>query len=276
MTDSLMACLQAVRPPADVEEWLRVDTPACAGVVPSTDYRQAVHDVLAALGVVSAETGQATSPMAYYFVQSILHAIHDKAYTPANWHGLRGETDCTGSGARLVHLLEENRLGCCPNPTPLRIVQAVTAVIKGRCGDQDVYLMQYDAKAEQFQPIGGKREAFDADNVAALTREICEELFIDHLTAGRDFRVRPLLEHLRLNEVSASVHVITQYDHSFYHLTDIRFPIRMNDQTDTRWLTAAEVTARRTVDGYAVSALFDDYMPGVLATLGYSLSDPVC
>jgi 8-oxo-dGTP pyrophosphatase MutT (NUDIX family) len=188
--------------------------------------------------------------------------------TAESWRGLPDE-GCAGSGARLVRLLEETRLACASTPTPLRVVRAVTAVIKAPQGTQDVYLMQYDQKARQFQPIGGKQEAFDADGVAALTRELCEELNIAALTPGQDFVVYPLTQNVQVSEVSASVHVVTRYDHSFYHLTDIRFALPID--SSTRWITADEMAAGRTTDGLAITSLFEDYLPGILPTLGYSL-----
>jgi 8-oxo-dGTP pyrophosphatase MutT (NUDIX family) len=268
-TDALLACLTAIRPPAHVEEWLRISPPMPSEAEPPHDYRRAVRDVLLALGVLSTETGEVTSPMAYYFVQSLLHLAQDGALTPDSWRGLAGE-GCAGSGARLVHLLEETRLHCSANATPLRIIRAVMAVIKARRGDDDVYLMQYDHKAEQFQPIGGKQEVTDASSEAALTRELCEELLLANLTPGRDFRIHPLAEHVQFAQVSASVHLVTQYDHGFYHLTDIRFPV----QTDraTRWISATELAEGKTRDGLFVSSLMDDHMPGVLSSLPYSLS----
>ncbi len=268
---ALLACLRAIRPPANVEEWVQISPPAPD--MPGGDYSRAIRDLLAALGVVSEKTWDITSPNAYYLVQSLVHSIEDGALTSASWQGRTGD-GCAGTGARLVHLLEENRLTCVDNPTPVRIIQAVIAVIKARRGDQDVYLMQYDEKAEQFQPLGGKRELSDPSAEAALARELCEELLIDHLTPGEDFQIRPLAEHVTMAEVSASVHLVTQYDHSFYHLTDIRFPL--NTDHVTRWISAAELAARRSRDGLAVSSLLDDDMPGVLPTIGYSIAGPVC
>jgi 8-oxo-dGTP pyrophosphatase MutT (NUDIX family) len=268
--DQLLAYLHSIPAPADVEEWLvkdRAFSPSSPAIIES-DYGRAVRDVLAALGVLSVESGAVTSPTAYYFVQSLAYAIQDRALTPDSWRGLPDE-GCTGAGARLVHLLEETRLACDSSATPLRVVRAVTAVIKARHGDQDVYLMQYDHKARQFQPLGGKQEAFDADGVAALTRELCEELNIASLTPGRDFAVHPLTQNVQVSEVSASVHVVTRYDHSFYHLTNIRFPLPID--TITRWLTSDEMATGHTTDGLAITSLFDDYLPGILPTLAYSV-----
>jgi hypothetical protein len=266
-TENLLASLQSIAAPAGIEEWLITDHGISSGS-PSPDYVQAVCDVLTALGVLTTDTGEAASPLAFYFIQSLVLSVRDGALSSAHWQGLPGE-GCAGTGAQLLHLIEQNRLTCAEAPTPQRIVRAVTAVIKARHAEQDVYLMQYDDKARQFQPIGGKQELTDANAEAALTRELCEELVIAKLVPGQDFNLRPLLQHVKTDEVSASLHVITRYDHSFYHLTDIRFPL--NTDSNTRWLTASELSAGKTRDGLAVTTLFEQYMPGILPTLGYSL-----
>jgi 8-oxo-dGTP pyrophosphatase MutT (NUDIX family) len=269
--ETLLACLQDIQPPADIEEWIRTPAAGVPARALSTDYRQGVRDVLAAFGVLS-ENGEPASPMAYYFIQSLLRTIQDGALDAASWQD--GLTEpCSGIGSRLVHLLEQHRLECAPVAEPLRVVEAVTAVIKARRAGGDVYLMQYDEKARQFQPLGGKREAFDANSEAALARELCEELSIATLTPGTDFRAHPIVEHVQMKEVSASLHVVTAYDHSLYHLTDVRFPLHTDHVT--RWITAAELAARKTTDGLAITSLMDDHAPGILPTLGYSLPEPL-
>lgn len=263
----LIASLRTIQPPDGVEEWLRFEV---ADDAPDGDYSRAVRDLLTALGVLSPDTGQVTSPAAFYLIQSLLWSIRDGAFSAESWQGLVQDS-CGGAGMRLVDMLEHNRLQCAASPTPLRVIEAVMAVIKARRNGEDVYLMQYDEKAGQFQPIGGKREVFDASAEAALTREICEELALDGLIAGKDFQLRPVIEHIRVKEVSASVHVVTAYDHSFYHLTDVRFPLVTDGLT--QWITAAELAARRSRDGRPISVLLEEHRPGAMAALGYSISD---
>ncbi len=270
--DALIACLLAYPRPADAEAWILADQAAQPGVEVPEAYRRAVHDMLIALGVISSQTGQFTSPVAYYFVQSLLCAFRDGALKADAWIGSLAD-ECAGTGARLVRLLESHRLACVDSPTPLRRVQAVMAIIKARRAGTDVYLMQYDDKAGQFQPLGGKREATDASNATALTRELCEELEIERLTPGQDFNIHPLIEHIKVNTVSASLQVLTEYDHSFYHLSDVRFPIPPDSAT--RWITAAELAAGKTGDGRAISKLIDEHLPGILPTLAYSLPGEV-
>jgi len=264
----LLACLQAIAPPADVEEWFQANKVERSDARPSPEYSQGVYDVLAALGVLAGSNEGPVSPMAFYFIQSLMHTVAEGTLTAESWQRLAGDM-CGGIGARLVDLMESNRLACSREPTPLRVIQVVTAVIKARRADGDVYLMQFDEKAEQFQPIGGKQEITDASNQAALIRELCEELTLPGLIPGEDCRINPIVEHARILEVSNSLHVVTQYDHSFYHLTDVRFPIHTDHVT--RWISTSEYVARKTRDGYAITSLFEDHLPGVLPTLAYSL-----
>ena len=261
--DKLLACLQRVQAPSGVEEWLRpVNRSDLSG--PEIQYQQAIQDLLVALGVLTTEA-TATSPTAYYFVQSLICMLQDHALTPTVWD--------SSAGRQLVHVLEQVRMENAADPTPLRTVRASTALIKARHGDQDVILMQFDEKAQQFQPIGGKQEDYDGSGEAALTRELSEELGIPELVAGRDFKIHPLALNVAVDEISASVHVMTRYYHSFYHLTDVRFAIPRDDIT--RWLTLDEVLKGRTQDGRSVSMLFEEYVPGALKQVGYSLELPV-
>src|SRR5258708_3273068 len=126
-TSGLMDWLQALRIPDGVEEWLGPEE-AAPSTRSSHDYRRGVNDVLAALGALSAEGGELTSPMAYYFVRSLLASLHDGTLNAASWQGLP-DAAFARTAARLVRLLEENRLAYCGNPTPLRVVRARTAII---------------------------------------------------------------------------------------------------------------------------------------------------
>lgn len=271
--DRLLACLRSFARPAEVEAWL-VDgkSPAQGSGGPPIppEYRQAVHDLLAVLGVISPQTGHIASAMGYHFVQSLLRTAEENALTPDNWQGAPGE-GCSGTGASMVQLIEKHRLTCIPDAEPLRLIQAVMAIIKARRGNTDVYLMQYDHGARQFQPIGGKREASDTDNEATLVRELHEELSLERVRPGHDFRVEMVAEHVRIRAISASTQILTHYEHSFYQLLDVRFPL--NTDALTRWISATELANGRTEDGYAISMILDDYLPGILPRLTYSLPE---
>lgn len=267
---ALLHSLQTIPRPDGVEEWL--DDLETTTADSASEYQCAIHDLLTLLGALNESGEETSSPMGYYLIRSLIALLQDtqrseQSLTSA-WQGT-ASNPAEGFGARLVNLLETYRLNHIADPTPLRTISGVLAVIKGRLNDQDVYLMQYDHKAEQFQPIGGKCEAYDADNYASLIRELCEELNLEPLEQGKDLTITPIFEHEAQRRVSATLQLITQYDHSFYHLTDVRFPLYTDD--DTRWLTLDEVITGRSRDGKKVSGLLGSLTAEKLNALPYSV-----
>ncbi|RMF50953.1 MAG: NUDIX hydrolase [Chloroflexota bacterium] len=237
--------------------------------VPSA-YQSALRDLFTGIGVLSQDGQTFSTPTARFFVQSLLRCLEEGALTASAWQGTP-ESFCDGLGAALTQTLEEHRLGCSAQPQPLRIVQTAVAIIKAQRNGEDVYLMQYDAAARQFQLLGGKREPSDESTAAALIRELREELGMAHLTPERDFKLYPLVEGVREMSVSESTHVLSAYDHSFYQLLQVRF--RLPEDEVTRWLTMHELIHGRTHDGRKVSRLLVNYLAEILPTLRHSLDE---
>jgi 8-oxo-dGTP pyrophosphatase MutT (NUDIX family) len=236
--------------------------------VPS-DYRNALCDLFEGLGILRQDRQTFSAPTARFFVQSLLRCLEEGVLTAEAWHGAP-EEQCSGIGATLTRALERHRRECSPQPQPLRMIHTAVAVIKARRNGEDVYLMQYDALARQFQPIGGKRELSDESTAAALVRELREELAMEDLMPERDFRLYPLVEGVRETSISESTHVLSAYEHSFYQLLDVCF--RLPEDDVTRWLTAHELLSGRTQDGRKVSRLLATHLAEVLPVLSYSLS----
>jgi len=267
----LTACLKSFARPDDPEASRLIHLDGESAVLPE-GYRAAITDLLYALGALAEDRQTFSSPMAYYFAQSLIRAVRDSAFGPEQWVG-KPDSGCAGFGARLVRLLELQRLECVPDPSPIRVVSAVSAVIKARRGNDDAYLMQWDAAASQFQPIGGKVDPEDASGQAALIREIAEELDRADLIPGDDYQIVTLAENVRTSMISNTIHVITAYDLSFYQLTHLRFSI----PTDgiTRWVSRTEMLAGRTDDGRRISAILIDNIRPLLDGLPYSYSAPL-
>jgi 8-oxo-dGTP pyrophosphatase MutT (NUDIX family) len=272
---TLLACLAALPRPDDAEEWVEAAAPDFQTPV-STDYRRAILDLLTLLGAVQPDGTAFTAPMGYYLTRSLIALAHDAADSqPAlaqAWQGRKSNLR-EGFGARLVNVLEAFRGEALPNPTPLRTIVAVAAIIKARRGADDVFLMQHDPAAEQYQPIGGKREIYDANDEAAMIRELCEELLLESVTPGRDVTLQLVGEVRGEQKVSSSLQLLTRYSHTFFHFTNVRFPLNTDEQT--RWLTLAELEAGRTADGAAISGLLSALPSGTLAKLPYSVADEV-
>ncbi|MCC7206087.1 MAG: NUDIX hydrolase [Anaerolineae bacterium] len=265
--ERLLHSLSAYPRPQGSETWIAppdIASHAPDGGVPD-EYRRALDDLLTALGLLSAPDGSPptpSSPSAYYFLQSLIHGIREGAFA-GMWRESGGQPEPTGRA--WLGLAEAQRLISAPDATPLRSVRAVMGIIKTVRGGQALYLMQYDHGARQYQPIGGKVEADDENNVAALAREMSEELNLPPLVAGRDFDASPLKEHVRYRTISASLNVLTEYEHSFYHLRRLHFAPALDE--DTVWLSADELSAGRARDGRAISPLLFDNLAPVLPSL---------
>jgi 8-oxo-dGTP pyrophosphatase MutT (NUDIX family) len=232
-------------------------------------YQNALRDLFEGLGILRQDGQTFSTSTARFFVQSLLRCLEEGALTTAAWHGAP-EEPCSGIGATLTRALERHRRECSPQAQPLRVIHTAVAVIKAQRNGEDVYLMQYDTLARQFQPIGGKRELSDESTAATLVRELREELAMEDLTPERDFRLHPLAEGVRETSISESTHVLSAYEHSFYQLLDVRF--RLPEDDNTRWLTAHELFSGRTHDGRKVSRLLITHLAEILPMLSYSLS----
>lgn len=237
--------------------------------VPSA-YQSALRDLLTGIGVLNHDGQTFSSATAHFFVQSLVRCLEEQALTSAAWRGAP-EEPCSGIGALLTQSLERHRRECSPQAEPLRVIRTSVAIIKAQRNGEDVYLMQYDAPARQFQPIGGKREASDESSAATLIRELREELNMEHLTPERDFTLYPLVEGVREMSISESAYVLSAYEHNFYQLLNVRFQVAETDTT--RWLTTDELISGHTHDGRRVSRLIANHLAEILPTLRYSLSE---
>lgn len=252
-----------------IAELQRIGQPTEGDSTASSAYCDALRDLLTGLGVLQPDGQTLSSRTARSFVQSLLRCLEEGALSAGAWQGAP-EEPCSGIGARLTQALEQHRRACSPQPQPLRVVRTSVAIIKARRNSQDVYLMQYDALARQFQPLGGKREENDASSAATLIRELREELGMDDLTPERDFTLYPLVEGVREMGISESLYVLSAYEHNFYQLLDMRFCPAEDDST--RWLTLDELINGRTQDGRRVSRLIATHLGEILPTLRYSLN----
>src|SRR5688572_1081272 len=102
-----------------------------------------------------------------------------------------------------------------------RSVRVVQAIIKGVGRAGDVYLMQYDPDARQYQPIGGKVEETDADSAAALRREIAEELELTAPPTNEKCKLSLLITEWATTKISPTYGVLTDYRFDFFHVTAV-------------------------------------------------------
>jgi 8-oxo-dGTP pyrophosphatase MutT (NUDIX family) len=238
-----------------------------AGVLDSlsaeTDYARGALDVLAVFGLVTLDAGRAepAGMVAAMVIDSLRAHLTDGVSVGLHWDDLEAESP---RGVDILRAFEHARVTRVNRPTPARVVEAAQSIIKMRRSETDLYLMQFDGHAGRYQPIGGKREPFDADAEAALRREIAEELQLAAPPGPDQITLEPVGEGWVETTLSATYGILTQYTFSFFRAGDIQFAIPLDE--DTRWLTRAEIAAGRAEDGRAISPIY-------LQALGLDLLD---
>ena len=227
-----------------------------------SDYARGVLDVLRLLGLISGHDAP-SDEVAAMFIESLRAHLADGVVVGLRW----GDLDAQGlRGVDILRAIETARAAAVTSPTPARTVRIAQAVIKGRRGSEDLYLMQYDAHAGCYQPLGGKQDAGDADSAAALRRELMEELRLDALP-GPDLCTLTLLRaDWQKTAPSPTYGILTRYSADFYTVSAIRFPIALTG--GTRWIARAEIAARRTADGKAITSLYEE-------ALGWDVLDAI-
>jgi 8-oxo-dGTP pyrophosphatase MutT (NUDIX family) len=228
---------------------------ALRGLTEKTDYDRGVLDLLRLMGLITMENGLAapTGEVAQMLLASLAAHAEEGMAAGFDWNDL----DAEGlRGVDVVRALEESRSLRNAGAGAGRSVHVVQAIIKGERDNRDYYLMQFDPHAKQYQPIGGKVEATDADPVAALCREIGEELEFDAPPGSDECKDKVSLVEAgwRMSRLSPTYGVLTSYVFDFYHVTEIAFPITQTGYT--RWLRRGEIERGRADDSRAVSTIY--------------------
>ncbi|MBN1122870.1 MAG: NUDIX domain-containing protein [Anaerolineae bacterium] len=229
----------------DVLESLEADTPYARGVL----------DVLRLSGLVRLAGGklEPADEVAGMLIDSLRAHLADGVVVGIEW----GDLDAEGfRGVDLLKAIEAARIERVDEPTPGRIVQVTQGIIKARRGDQDVYLMQYDAHAGRYQPIGGKKDPEDADTAEALRREMMEELGLDSLPGPDQCTLTLVKADWRTTTISATYGIVTAYAMDFYHVHDLTFEVPTD--ADTRWISREEIATEQASDGRPISTVYQD------------------
>jgi 8-oxo-dGTP pyrophosphatase MutT (NUDIX family) len=152
--------------------------------------------------------------------------------------------------SRRIRLAIEHGL----NAEASRDQSAVVVLIKNPESAEPLYLHQFDARADQYQLIGGRIEPGET-LLDAANREVCEEMgpaAISPLRPGADFKLRPLFganPALVTIETSHTYGALTRY--TFYGCIAHWQSVPALGPHD-RWISPAEVLASRTHDGKRV------------------------
>ncbi|MBN2054683.1 NUDIX hydrolase [bacterium] len=140
---------------------------------------------------------------------------------------------------------------------------AAFGIITSEIDGERRFLLRWNQRWEWFNLVGGKYEQTDGDDLrATAVREIQDELDLVH---NRDFVVddRPVVKYTT-QDVSRSD---GQYKHYCFHIFKVTLVAdpaellgHLANNPANRWLTAADILARRTGDGFPISYLPRDIL----------------
>ncbi len=196
---------------------------------------------------------RATSQPAYYFLHSLAAWLEAEGHVIADWSEEHGARPGEGlqHGTSLVFLLEQERLRRYPDAPAIRFT-AVAEVLIVKPGDPPRFLVQWDARAGQYQVIGGRqKDDLDWQEPIERTaiRELEEELGYQVSHEAGEFTLAFLATFEGDKRLSPSFGALTAYHFTFFQALNLP-PITLGPED--RWVTRAELLAGRTSDGKPV------------------------
>lgn len=218
-----------------------------------SDYAAGILDTLVLLGLVHIKGDRAApSGKVAGMALDVLRAhLADDTPIALDWENLDAGSS---RGVDILRAIETARIATIDHPVPARIVEAAVSIIKTRRADSDWYLMQWDAHAGRYQPLGGKREPHEANLSITLRRELAEELGLPAPPGEEICQLQPVGQGWQVAALSATYGVLTRYTFAFYHVVEARFPI--NRSYDTDWLTRDEILSGSASDGRPVTEIY--------------------
>lgn len=203
--------------------------------------------------VLSPQGIRAASQPAWYFLHSLAAWAEADGHVIEDWSEERGARSGEGlqHGTSLVFLLEQERLRRFPDAPAIRRTDVAEALVV-RPGDPPQFLVQWDARAGQYQVLGGRRkDDIDWQEPIQQTaiRELEEELHQQISYAAGDFTLAFLADFAGNKRISPSFGALTLYHFTFFQALGLP-PIQLGP--DDRWVTRAELLAGQTSDGLPV------------------------
>ena len=202
---------------------------------------------------------KAKSEIAFYFLRSLARYIQKGMALTIDWER-RGVVEnaspsqVVSSGIQLVHAMEKIRTEEYGDLSPTRNVLVSQAIIKARVEGkrEPMYLVQYDAPARQFQLIGGRQRKSDLDPLAAMRREISEELPHNKLTYPHDYELIELASALGLTRISPTFGAFSSYSFTVYQAIFKCQHLKLGP--NDKWVSFSELVSGKTKDGVDTSS----------------------
>jgi 8-oxo-dGTP pyrophosphatase MutT (NUDIX family) len=218
------------------------------------EYARGVRDLLSLLGITDAR--QPSGRVAGMLIDVLKAHLADGIEIGLDWENLDAPAP---RGVDFLKVIEGARLRNVSAPTPARSVEAAASIIKSSRAGVESYLMQYDAHAGRYQPIGGKREPHEQSLEETLRREFAEELALPEIPGPAVFSVKQIGTWDELTS-SATYGIITRYAFTFFHVLKMNLPIPDGPLGDgiTRWVTRAEMDSGTAADGRSISPIYLD------------------
>lgn len=227
---------------------------------------------------------KATSQTAKYTLESLASFVENDLHLVDDWktRGVHREANILlQNGATFLHELEQRRLALLKNPSPSRREEVVQVLIKRsnpETGEPE-FLMQYDANADQYQFIGGRRSPNDESLEIAIIREIDEEI-AGVFRYGIDYKLSLLMPDMLIPAtLSPTFGALTEYHFTIYHMIHLKQPIRL--QMNDAWVPlSAVLSGTVNANGRMVTSTdnslyrqIDQSVPGGLTELPDSFSN---
>ncbi len=214
---------------------------------------------------------RAVSQPAYYFLHSLAAWLEAPGHVIEDWseaHGARPDEGLK-HGTSLVFLLEQERVSRYPDASPIRFT-AVAEVLVVTWDHPPRFLVQWDARAGQYQIIGGRRkedrdwiEPIEQTAIRELEEELCDQVRFER----GDFQLDFLAAFQGARRLSPSFGALTAYHFTFFHARDLP-PLDLCPLN--RWVTRAELVAGRTHDGKPVRG---GHIRPLEARLGHTIDE---
>lgn len=174
-------------------------------------------------------------------------------------------------GINLTYSLEHQRYNYYEDETPSRSIKVSIAIIKTKPENKkdEYYLVQYDADAQTYKFIGGKKIPEDNSPETTLIRKIEEKLPVNKLVFKRDYNLKPILSNIKTIYLSHTHAAISEYRFDIFEM-EVKKDLKLTPAE--RWVTLDEISKGVTHDNIVIGNsvfynMLNNSIPGGLKSI---------